>query len=152
MALYKSFVLWHFRIFKNPFVSSAFGTGRPTYTLISESNKDMFGNFIIDYYYGMYYEKPEKACERYIFHVMAYVFLYPKIEEFHFRFRFCLKIDHVFFWYTQFFLSDSENGAFQKTRQFYDFWAFIGWIPGLGIDITFLYDRFLYFKNLYPIK
>ena len=47
--------------------------------------------------YGKYYEIPQKACERYIFHVMAYAFLCPKIEEYHFRFLFCLKIDHMFF-------------------------------------------------------
>ena len=28
----------------------------------------------------------------------------------------------------------------------------IGWIPGLGIDITFFYDRFIYFKKLYLIQ
>ena len=28
----------------------------------------------------------------------------------------------------------------------------VGWIPGLGIEINFLYGRFLYFKKLYPIK
>ena len=28
----------------------------------------------------------------------------------------------------------------------------VGWIPGLGIGITFLYDRLLYFKKLYPIR
>ena len=65
---------------------------------------------------------PQKACERYIFHVMAYAFFLnaqksknfifgsfsvfksitcflkcPKIEESYFRFLFCLKIDHVLF-------------------------------------------------------
>ena len=39
----------------------------------------------------------------------------PKIEEFHFRFLFCFKIDHVLkFWNALFFLFDSENEAFQK--------------------------------------
>ena len=46
----------------------------------------------------------------------------PKIEEFHFRFIFCFKIDHVLiFWNAPFFPfseSDRKNGAFQKIRTF----------------------------------
>ena len=49
--------------------------------------------------YGRYYEIPQKACERYIFHVMSYAFFKcPKIENFHF------------------FLSDSENGEMRHLK------------------------------------
>ena len=43
---------------------------------------------------------PGKACERWFIHVIAFAHFFskcPKIEEFHFRFLFCFKIDHVHF-------------------------------------------------------
>ena len=68
---------------------------------------------------------PQKACERWFCHVMAFVHLFemPQNRKFHFRFLFCSKIDHVriirnapiFYvrniWNAPSFLSDSENGA-----------------------------------------
>ena len=58
----------------------------------------------------------------------------PKIEEFHFRFIFCFKIDHVLiFWNAPFFLSDSEIGKMhminfkienEPKMKFFDFGAF----------------------------
>jgi len=68
--------------------------------------------------YTGYHEMPQKTFERGFSHVILKC---PKIEEFHFRFLFCFKIDHVLiFWSAplfyvrsflnaSFFLSDSEN-------------------------------------------
>ena len=74
---------------------------------------------------------PGKARERYIFHVMAYVFFLnaQKIEKFHFRFLFCFKLITCFFLkYITFLFSNflkcpilpdpanGKNGVFQKFR------------------------------------
>ena len=62
---------------------------------------------------------PQKLVKQVYFSRDGIFLKCPKIEEFHFRFLFCFKIDHMFFSKCPTFLfskSDRENGAFQKTN------------------------------------
>ena len=93
------------------------------------NTKGKVSSLIYSHIYGSYYEMPQKACERWFCHVIAFaIFLKcPKIKEFHFRFFFYFEIDHVFFLNAQlsyvlflnapFFISDSENGKNEDLKK-----------------------------------
>ena len=90
--------------------------------------------------YGSYYEIPGKACERYVFHVMAdaNVFEMPKIRTISVSLFFCSNSHHVLFFLKcpificsiilkcPFFeLEWIENCAFQNNRtEWIEKWAF----------------------------